>query len=140
MIPLDMAAKGQSVEKFKQLLCTMINQSGGLPLVDEPEQELEEDDIEIPKSEFIDEEPEPEPETGDVIMKEDDTETSANNALVTAQQLSIAIPKDKTSPYSNQWIPLDDSILKEVSFNDYDILAFGIDDEPLQIVEAAYEE
>ena len=141
MIPVDFTTKaGKSVDSVKHMLSSMINQSGGLPLADDVERDVEivgedvdEDQIEVPKSEFIDDE---EP---DVIMK-DGPESTSSQVQVTVDQLNIAIPKDKTSPYSNQWIEVDDSIFKDVTFNDYDILAFAIDDEPFQIVEAAYEE
>lgn len=146
MIPIDLNAKtSKSTNNFKQLLCKMINQSGGLKLEDdEPapipvdEEDEDEDAIEVPKSEFIDDDDNDDNNGNDINMNEEDDTKST--LLVETTQLKLGIPKDKTAPYNNEWIEVDDSNLKEVTFNDYDIIAFGIDDEPLQIIEAAYDE
>ncbi|EGW30345.1 uncharacterized protein SPAPADRAFT_52437 [Spathaspora passalidarum NRRL Y-27907] len=116
-----------SLQHLKQQVADAINNSGGVQS-DEPEREPvdEEDDeenIPVPKSEFI--------ENGEEEQAE---------VLVTPEQLRIAVPQDMSSPYDNQWLELDDSMLQKIKFKDYNILAFGVDDEPFDIVEAAYEE
>lgn len=93
-------------------------------------------DIEIPKSELIDEPElelsEPTPETL--------TPAPASAPLIQSK-LKLAIAKDKTAPYDNNWVELTtDDQLSAIIFNDYDILAFSYDDEPFHIVEAAYDE
>lgn len=148
VIPIDLTTKtARNVNNIKQLLCTMINQSGGLPSSAETGPDFKRDDededlIEVPKSEFIEDDNDDNDEnntTGDIAMKEED-DNSSTSMKVDIDQLKLAIPKDKTAPYSNNWIELDNSILQEVALNDYDILAFAIDDELFEIIEAAYDE
>lgn len=129
MIPLDLTLKaGKSVKNFKSALSQMINQSGGLPL----DEELLEDDIEIPKSEFIDEDE----DIKDAVMED----TNSNTQTVDPENLTFATPRDKSDPYSNQWITIDEDVLGNLEFNDYDIIAFALNEEDFNIVEAAYEE
>ncbi|RLV96556.1 hypothetical protein JA1_000040 [Spathaspora sp. JA1] len=117
-----------SLEQFKQELADAINNSGGIQ-PDEPvreqQQEVDDEDeenIPVPKSEFIEEDDEQE------------------QVLVKIEQLRIAVPRDLSAPYDNQWLELDDSSLSKIKFKDYNILAFSVNDEPFEIVEAAYEE
>ncbi|CAH6723436.1 hypothetical protein CLIB1444_15S01244 [[Candida] jaroonii] len=127
MIPIDLEAKNaQTLTNFKKLLANIINQSGGIP----DEEAME--DIEIPKSEFIDDDIE--------IPKSELIDDEASKDQINANDLRIATPKDKTSPYNNEWIEIDDDILNDLTFKDYDILAFALEDQPFNIVEAAYEE
>lgn len=57
---------------------------------------------------------------------------------VDASELELAFPKSKESPYDNEWIPVeDDTSVKTVVINDYDILAFRTADESVFHVEQA---
>lgn len=113
-------------------LAHIINESGGLVEQDENNVNTqvlkdEDDDIEIPASEFADEQNE--------ITKSEPGKT------VVSEELSIALPKDKSAPYDNNWIEVDDATLSGITFADYDILAFKhVDDADFQVIEAAYEE
>lgn len=140
MIPIDLEAKNaQTLTNFKKLLANIINQSGGIPDeeamedIEIPKSEFIDDDIEIPKSEFIDDD--------DIdVPKSELIDDEASKDQINANDLRIATPKDKTSPYNNEWIEIDDDILNDLTFKDYDILAFALEDQPFNIVEAAYEE
>lgn len=115
-----------------------VEQSGGLSLVEEDEEtnKLDEDGIEVPKSEYID-------NMENDGMMEDNEEDSKNMVQdVKADDLILALPKDKTSPYDNNWIEItDDSSLSSLKFNDYDVIAFKhVDDDTFFISEAAYDE
>lgn len=124
-----------TVDHLVTQLIDAINNSGGLLLEDKDDasydNEINEDDIEVPKSELIDDD-------GDVKLEEGSDD---NKKSVTKNEVSIAIPKDKSSPYDNQWIPIDDANLKDLIFNDYDILAFKyVNDGDFEVIEAAYED
>lgn len=137
VIPIDLEVKNaQTLSNFKNLLANIINQSGGIPDeeamedIEIPKSEFLDDDIEVLKSEFIDDDIEPKSEFIDEESKDQ----------VNANDLRIATPKDKTAPYNNEWIEIDDNIISDLTFKDYDILAFALPDQPFNIVEAAYEE
>lgn len=138
-MPLDLNTKGSlSLKNFKSSLAKSIEQSGGLSLIEEDEEtnNLNEDDIEVPKSEYID-------NMENDGMVEDNEEHSKNIIQdVKADDLVLALPKDKTSPYDNKWIEItDDSSISSLKFNDYDIIAFKhADDDKIFISEAAYDD
>lgn len=124
VIPLDLS-KNKKMKDFKSSLASMINESGGLSNDDDDMDQDQDLDIEVPQSELIDQE----------------TQTvNPQTITVSDKELKIATPKDKTNPYSNQWIEIDEAILDELSFNDYDILAFATQEEEFHVIEAAYEE
>ncbi|KSA03304.1 uncharacterized protein AC631_00942 [Debaryomyces fabryi] len=139
VLPLDLSTKASlSLKNFKASLATSIEQSGGLSLVEEDEEtnKLDEDDIEVPKSEFID-------NLENDGMMEDNAEDTKNIIHdLKADDLVLALPKDKTSPYDNNWIEItDDSSISSLQFNDYDIIAFKhVDDDTFFVSEAAYDE
>ncbi|XYA01782.1 hypothetical protein QA089_004345 [Meyerozyma guilliermondii] len=132
ILTLPLAPTKSTYNLIKESLVHIINESGGLKPEDEgddtaQDEEMikDEEDIEIPKSEFTDELGE-KPETG---------------INVEIDGLSIALPKDKSAPYDNNWIEVDEGTLAGVTFTDYDIVAFKyVDDPDFQVVEAAYEE
>ncbi|CAK7892136.1 hypothetical protein CAAN1_01S07074 [[Candida] anglica] len=142
-IPFNLSEKKVTLDWFISTLKDTIESSGGLQddndttELGENNLENEDDlDIEIPKSELIDEPElelsEPTPETL--------TPAPASAPLIQSK-LKLAIAKDKTAPYDNNWVELTtDDQLSAIIFNDYDILAFSYDDEPFHIVEAAYDE
>ena len=138
-MPLDLNAKASlSIANFKSSLARAVEQSGGLSLVEEDEEtnKLDNDDIEVPKSEYIDN-----VENDGMV---DDNEEDTKNIIqdVNGDDLILALPKDKTSPYDNTWIEItDDSSISSLKFNDYDIIAFKhVDDDTFFISEAAYDE
>lgn len=138
-MPLDLNAKASlSIANFKSSLARAVEQSGGLSLVEEDEEtnKLDNDDIEVPKSEYIDN-----VENDGMV---DDNEEDTKNIIqdVKGDDLILALPKDKTSPYDNTWIEItDDSSISSLKFNDYDIIAFKhVDDDTFFISEAAYDE
>lgn len=112
---------------MKLKLINAIESSGGLTLVEE-EKEDDEDEIEVPKSEFIDD------EEGEVKV-DDNVITS-----LSLKDINIAMPKDKSSPFDNKWIQIDDEVLPALTFNDYDILAFDYQDNHFEITEVTYED
>ncbi|KAK6203417.1 uncharacterized protein RJT21DRAFT_27126 [Scheffersomyces amazonensis] len=143
VFPIDLQqSKAQTLENFKSLLSKAINASGGLSIVDDepiPVDEDEDDEeanipIPIPKPEYME----------DIDIDTDDNSNSNPNIIkkVESSQLRLAIPKDKSSPYENEWIELlDDTTLSSIIFNDYDILAFAYgNDDPFDVIEAAFEE
>lgn len=91
-------------------LVDVINQSGGL-------KDDDDDDIDIPESDFAPEAP-----------------------SLSADRVSVAVPKDKSAPYDNQWIALDEDTFEELVWADYDVLAFRCGDEDFHIVEPNYED
>ncbi|CAK9440183.1 uncharacterized protein LODBEIA_P42830 [Lodderomyces beijingensis] len=140
-----------TLDAIKTQLAVAINSSGGLQsaeeeVVDEEIDAIEDDivadadgedeeDIPVPKSEYIEEEEEEEEEQGEQVMEEVSGET------VEADDIRVAVPRNPASPYDNEWVELDDSNVEEVAFKDYYILAFAtIPGEEFSIVEAAYEE
>lgn len=137
-MPVDLSKNALTLKYFKESLAESINQSGGLELIEQeqqPDNDIDENDIVVPKSEYMDNN-----ETDKML---EDRENSGNVIdEINANDLGLAIPKDKTSPYDNQWIELaDDASIGNITFNDYDIIAFRyIDDDEFHIIEAAYEE
>lgn len=137
LLTLPLAPTKSTYNLIKELLVHIINESGGLKPEDEgndqdmakdEEMVKDDEDIEIPKSEFAD-------ELGD------DNQTPETGINVEIDDLSIALPKDKSAPYDNNWIEVDEGTLAGVTFTDYDIVAFKyVDDPDFQVVEAAYEE
>lgn len=136
-----MSVKNSStIENFVTTLIQVIEQSGGLLLLDNEvaavgdDVEINEDDIEIPQSEFID----GDEETSSKNLTEDESERILT---LSSEDIKIAVPKDKTNPYSNNWIEISsDADLSSLVFNDYDIISFSYSGEPFTVVEAAYEE
>lgn len=111
-----------------------INLLGGLTLDDksEPVSAIEEElETDILKSEFM----------GSPEENNDSVNNNNSIKVVSPELLSLAFPKDKASPYDNEWIEIkDDKILTEIPVNDNDILAFRYKDElNFDIVEPAYE-
>lgn len=122
------------MKNFKESLSQAIEQSGGLVLGMEDEtNDLGDDDIEVPKSEYIDNE-------NDMMIEEREKPNVADD--ISPDALTLALPKDKTAPYDNEWIEIiDDSSISNLKFNDYDIIAFKHHtDDGFFITEAAYEE
>ena len=122
-----------SLEDIKYQLCNIIKNSGGLPAIQDLEMKNEdEEDIAVPKSEYID--------NVDEIKEEVQDESAIAKVLV--DDIRVAYPKDSTQPYSNNWIELsEDSDIAELSLKDFDILAFAYgSEEQIEIVEPAYEE
>lgn len=132
ILTLPLAPAKSTYNLIKELLVHIINESGGLKPEDEEEPKDEDmakdEDIEIPKSEFED-------ELGP------DSQKPEPGINVQLDDLSIALPKDKSAPYDNNWIEVDEGTLAGVTFTDYDIVAFKyIDDPDFHVVEAAYDE
>lgn len=71
-------------------------------------------------------------ETGDMVA-EDDTNVISE---VSADDLRLAVPKDKLAPYANVWTDFSDA----GEWKDYDIVAFAYQEEPFEVVEAKYDE
>ena len=125
------------MDNIRNDLATVINNSGGLSKdedVNEIKQEhegevdlMDEDSIPVPKSEF---------EVVDSVSGSSD-----EVKRVDPEELKIAVPRDASSPYDNEWIELTEENIDEVEFKDYDILAFttAADDE-FEIVKAEYDE
>ena len=92
----------------------------------------DEEDIAVPKSEYID--------NVDEIKEEVQDESAIAKVLV--DDIRVAYPKDSTQPYSHNCIELsEDSDIAELSLKDFDILAFAYgSEEQIEIVEPAYEE
>lgn len=136
MVTVDLSTKtGKSVKSFQALLSNMVNHTGGLQKNEVEDIPMDEDNIEVPKSEFLDDENE------DIEVPESEFASNIDEkSMIVDKQIRLAIPKDKTQPYINEWVELQDSILVDIQFNDYDILAFAIDDENFEIIESAYEE
>ena len=110
---------------MKEQIVKSIMLTGGLKLNDSEPLGEDEDDIPVPKSEFMEDEP-----------QDDSTNTITN---VTAQDLKLAIPKDKTSLFDKNWIELEnDSSLAKLVFNDYDTIVFAYKDEYFYVTEAIY--
>lgn len=123
MLLLPLAPGKSTYTAILEQLTHIINESAGLK--DDTKGSLaKEEDIEIPKSEFAD----------------DLDAADPGSVEVETEKLGIALPKDKTAPYDNNWIEVDESTLAGVTFNDYDIVAFRYGDEQFGVVEAAYEE
>lgn len=132
-----------SLDSLKSLLVDAINSTGGIEqeedVIEIPKLKYDddiEDDIEVPKSEFEDDIEVPKSEYDDMLIEEDKVE----GKKVNIEEVVIAVPRDKKLPYENQWIIVDEDSLSKLKFNDYDILAFGVGDERLFIVEATFEE
>lgn len=109
------------------------------PDIDEDDGALNEDDIEIPKSDLIDDDnSEIKAEGGEQELEQDSNIKKDIKSL----DIKIAIPKDKSSPYDNQWIEIiRDEDFEMIGLNDYDILGFKfIEDDDIKIIEAAYDE
>ena len=125
------------MDNIRNDLATVINNSGGLPKdedVNEIKQEhegevdlMDEDSIPVPKSEF------------EVV--ESVSGSSDEVKHVEPEELKIALPRDASSPYDNEWIELTEENIDEVEFKDYDILAFtSTADDKFEIVKAEYDE
>ncbi|CCE81673.1 Piso0_002336 [Millerozyma farinosa CBS 7064] len=133
VVLLDLVSKSsKSINKIKETLCDVISASGGLNLKEVETDGLKEDDIVVPKSEYL-------TESNDEDEKEDNTDIVKN---ISPNDIRLAIPKDKTSPYDNEWIEItNDSIFDELTFNDYDIIAFAYKtDDGFYVEEATYNE
>lgn len=136
VIPIDLNNKAnKSLKSFQALLCNMINQTGGLQANETDDSPMDEDNIEVPKSDFLGDEDE---EID--VPKSEFIDNIDEKPIITEKQIKLAIPKDRTQPYNNEWEEINDSILAEIQFKDYDILAFAIDDEQFEIIEPAFEE
>ena len=125
------------MDNIRNDLATVINNSGGLSKdedVNEIKQEhegevdlMDEDSIPVPKSEF------------EVV--ESVSGSSDEVKHVEPEELKIALPRDASSPYDNEWIELTEENIDEVEFKDYDILAFtSTADDKFEIVKAEYDE
>lgn len=133
VVLLDLVLKSsKSINKIKETLCDVISASGGLNLKEVETDGLKEDDIVVPKSEYL-------TESNDEDEKEDNTDIVKN---ISPNDIRLAIPKDKTSPYDNEWIEItNDLIFDELTFNDYDIIAFAYKtDDGFYVEEATYNE
>ncbi|CAD1813656.1 hypothetical protein FOB58_005183 [Candida parapsilosis] len=125
-----------TLDNIRNGLALGITNSGGIPTQDENEdikrenreQDLmDEDNIPVPKSEF------------EVV--EDLREVDGTTQHVDPEELRIAFPRDRSSPYANEWIELTEENIDEVEFKDYDILAFTTSTrDDFAIVEAAYDD
>ena len=121
----------QSVSNLVSHLVDILNASGGLQLT-EAEDDIEVDDIPIPKSEYLD----------DVTVK---SESNGGDPVkvetVSSSDIRLAIAKDKTNPYANEWIELtEDSTVASIDLKDYVMLAFAYGDEDFYVTEAVYDE
>lgn len=120
-------------------------------MVDEDEEadDIDEDNIVVPKSELM-EEVEPHHEATDVKLEEEEAAeskfdvagTRSGQKQVHFEELELAVPRDKTAPYENQWIELtSESDLEPIGFVDYDVVAFRCaGEESFVVVEAAYDD
>ncbi|KAI3402916.1 hypothetical protein KGF56_004377 [Candida oxycetoniae] len=134
-----------TLEAIREQLSLAINNSGGLPEADENatdqmEEGVDEDEenIPVPKSEF--EQVEQVEQDEEIINhKSLIPEEIINHKLVIPEELRVAVPQNPAAPFDNQWIELNKDNFKQVSFKDFDILAFsttpGVD---FEIVEAAF--
>lgn len=125
-----------TLDNIRNDLATAINNSGGIPSKDETdeikreneeENLMDEDSIPVPKSEFE-------------VVEQDVSVNGSDVQHVDPEELRVAIPRNRSSPYDNEWIELTNDNINEIEFKDYDILAFttGSDDQ-FAIVEAAYD-
>ncbi|KAI5964518.1 hypothetical protein KGF57_001010 [Candida theae] len=141
-----------TLNNIRDELAEAINNSGGLPGSQDDEKGLaqrareaeggveveqdlmDEDSIPVPKSEFD------VVESG--IGSGDKTVTGSKDVqFVDAVELSIAVPRNASAPYDNEWIELTEGNIDEVEFKDYCILAFKTStDDKFEIVEAAYDD
>lgn len=151
-LAVDPAVKNAlSFDGLRQSLTQAINSSGGLLLVDEDgeNEDIDEDDIVVPKSELMDD-AEPANEPVDVKLETEDgsesklhvTNVTSGQKQVQFDEIELAVPRDKTAPYDNQWIELNSGTdLDTIGFADYDIVAFRCaGEESFSIVEAAYDD
>lgn len=144
-MPIDLSMKKNcNGDMVKQSLYNIIVQSGGVP-VNEQEEDIEdgigEDEIEVPKSEFIDEDDGGDDGGDGGGDNSNNADSGTDKLQFKHHDLKLAIPKDKTSPYSNDWIDITpETNLGDANFTDYDIIGFSIGDEPIHIIEPAYEE
>lgn len=112
-----------TLEQLKNELVLAVNSTGGF------EDEADENPIDLSGEEPLDDNDE---QINDDI---DDNIVMPNSEFIrknytkkipmVADGLKLAIPQDKTAPYSNQWIELTDEILEGIEFRDYDIIAFS---------------
>lgn len=104
--------KNLTQEYFISSLVNAINSSGGLRLVDNIDPE---EDLPLPDEE---------------------------GTTVNAEDILLALPKDRQNPQENNWFPVtDDEHISAVVFNDYDLVAFKFaDDEDFAIEQPVYEE
>lgn len=133
MIPIKISSLASpKIDAIIVQLVYAINSSGGLLLEDneEPDALDEEDEIDVPKSDYMEE----------VDIKEEPG--LAPKKIVDVKDITLAVPKDKAAPYDNQWIELaDEQNFDLIKFSDYDLIAFKyVDDENYAIVEANYED
>ncbi|PVH20082.1 hypothetical protein CXQ85_001861 [Candidozyma haemuli] len=112
-IPLILDKKTLNQETLITALKNAINSSGGLRIVDNLD--VDEEGIPPPEEEGVE---------------------------VTAEDLSLALPKDRSAPHENQWYPVeDDKQLEDLVFNDYDLIAFKFaDDQEFRIEESEFGE
>lgn len=114
------------IDDVKEELAKAITSSGGLSLVEE-EVGIAEDDIDVPQSEFVEE----------TIDEKDDNKVQN----IDFEDIRIATPKDKSSPYDNHWIEISsDEELKKLTLTDYDIFAFGYKSDEFNIKDFTYED
>lgn len=113
---------------IKTQLVNIMEQSGGLSSIDEVVDELDEEDIEIPKS--------------DIIEEDNMDEIKSEGNELDINEIRLAIPNDVSDPYSNNWKEIkEDDDISEFNLKDYSIIAFayGPEDE-FVITEPAFEE
>ncbi|QRG35999.1 hypothetical protein FDK38_000325 [Candidozyma auris] len=110
-IPLVLTKKTLNQEHLITALTHAINSTGGLRVVDN--MNSEEDGMPLPDEEGVE---------------------------IAAEEISLALPKDRGDPHSNQWFPIsDDKDLENLVFNDYDIIAFkSRDDSDFYIEQSEY--
>lgn len=76
-----------------------------------------------------------------LVDDEEDTDVAPEGLQVTADEIEIALPKNRETPYDNAWFVATDEALQSLVFNDYDLLAFKFaDDENFRIEALEYAE
>ncbi|GEQ72105.1 hypothetical protein JCM33374_g5791 [Metschnikowia sp. JCM 33374] len=77
-----------------------------------------------------------------IIESIDEIPSAEDGIQVTAEDMELAYPKTRESPYANEWIHIsDDSAIESVVLNDYDIIGFKhADDQDFGIEKPVYEE
>ncbi|PVH17421.1 uncharacterized protein CXQ87_000306 [Candidozyma duobushaemuli] len=110
-IPLILDKKSLNQETFITALTNAINSTGGLRIVDNLDPE--EEGIPPPEEEGVE---------------------------VSAEDISLALPKDRNAPHENNWFPVEeDKQLEDLVFNDYDYIAFKFaDDSGFHIEESEF--
>ncbi|KAI5963012.1 uncharacterized protein KGF55_002804 [Candida pseudojiufengensis] len=140
-----------NIQSIQNELAKTINNSGGVQSTTEVKEEIDEDDIPVPKSE-IDDEVSQIKQENDELLDEDNIpvpksefeineEIDITTVKVEPENIRLAFPKDISSPYDNKWVPLNEENIDDVQFKDFQILAFVTnDEEDFNIVEAVASE